>query len=92
MLFFPLQMVKMAPTNLVTVEVEVAEVAATMVAMAVKVQAVTLVAKQALLVPVTLAMASLPIPQTDNQLIKQAVLSIIILKEEQVDGQHLKAQ
>jgi hypothetical protein len=33
-------MVKMVPTNLVTVEVEVAEVAATMVAMAVKVQAV----------------------------------------------------
>jgi hypothetical protein len=50
------------------------------------------VVKQDLLVEVILAMAALVIRQTDSQLIKHLVPSIIILKEEQVDSQDLKAQ
>jgi hypothetical protein len=62
-----------------------------MVAMAVKHPAEISVAKQDRLAAVIPTLVSPVIPQTDNQLIRQAVLRIIILKEEQVDSQDLKA-
>jgi hypothetical protein len=90
-LLFPLQMVKMAPTNLATAAAGVGVGEDTMVAMAVKHPAEISVAKQDRLAAVIPTLVSPVIPQTDNQLIRQAVLRIIILKEEQVDSQDLKA-
>jgi hypothetical protein len=90
-LVFPLQMVKMAPTNLATVVVVVVVAAVTAAAMVVKHPVVTLAAKQDLLAAVIPTLVSSVIPQTDNQLIKQAVQSIGVLIEQQVDSQDHKA-
>jgi hypothetical protein len=68
-LVFPLQMVKMAPTNPATGAVVAVVEADTMVAMAAKAQVVTLAVKQDLLAAVIPTLALLPIHQTDNQLI-----------------------